>query len=76
MYSVIWEGAFLATGEESVTSLYQCLSPSKYGMFQCLASVEDWVNFETVLGDCHVCADVLAQIIQQTQCWISVGPVS
>ena len=35
-----------------------------------------WVNIENALGECHVFADVLAQSIQQTQCWISVGPVS
>ena len=31
-----------------------------------------WVNIETVLGECNV----FAQSIQQTQRWISVGPVS
>ena len=33
------------------------------------------VNIETALGECHVFVDV-AQSIQQTQCWISVGPAS
>ena len=36
--------------------------------------VSNIVNIETALGECHVFADVLAQSIQQTQCWISVGP--
>ena len=30
------------------------------------------VNIETASGECHVFADVLAQSIQQTQCWITV----
>ena len=34
------------------------------------------VNIETALGECHVFADVLTQSIQQSQCWISVGPAS
>ena len=32
-------------------------------LFQCRASVEDWVNIETALGGCHM----FALSIQQTQ---------
>ena len=45
-------------------------------LFQCWASVELWVEIKRALCGCHVLADVLAQSIQQTQCWISVRPAS
>ena len=35
-----------------------------------------WVNIETALGECRVFANLLAQSIQLTQCWIGVGPAS
>ena len=32
-----------------------------------------WVNIEALLGEFHFFAYVLAQSIQQTQCWIIAG---
>ena len=80
MYQVIWEVAFLATGEESVTriampqSANTGQSPNAVSMLGQRRRL--WVNIETALGECHVFADVLTQSMQQTQCWISVGPAS
>ena len=32
-----------------------------------------WINIETALGECHVFADALAQIIQQTRIELVLG---
>ena len=65
MYNVIWEVAFLSTGEERFTRMQ---SSKHVTITQCCFNAGLWVNIETALGEWHVFADVLAQSIQQTQC--------
>ena len=79
MYRVIWVEAYLATVVEKrhphrnapANSRQSPIAVSMLGQHQRL-----WVNIETASGECHVFADVLAQSIQQTQCWITVGKAS
>ena len=57
MYRVIWEVAFLVTGEKGVTRIAVRAHTNKS------VSMLDqrrrlWVNIETALGKCHVLADV------------------
>ena len=64
MDRVIWKVAFLATGEESVTRIAVRAntgqSPNSVSMLGQRRRL--WVNIETALGECHVFADVVAQI--------------
>ena len=69
---------------ESVTGIAMRQYPSKHGQSPKAISMSGqrrklWFNIEIALGEWHVFDDhddVLAQNIQQTQCWISVGPAS
>ena len=55
---------------------YKTITPDNHVVLMLGQHRRQWVNSVTSLGEWHVFADVLAQNIQQAQCWISVGPAS
>ena len=72
---------FWRRGKKASPALLCCSTPVNTGQSPNAISMLGqrrrlYFNIETALGEWQVFADVLAQSIQQTQCWISVGPAS